>query len=116
MQTLSQKQTFERLQLPAKALSVVTGDQRIDMSQGCRKSCVASPRPPRMYTRSSSYHSKVTSGTHRHKEAPPLDKLRRCCGSKEILRRALTPSRRTTTWRWWNFRPTPSRLSNMSTA
>ncbi|KAL0406835.1 UNVERIFIED_CONTAM: hypothetical protein Slati_3997400 [Sesamum latifolium] len=35
-------------------------------------------------------------------------------GSKEVVRRALTPPCQKPRWRWWNFRPTPSRLSNMS--
>lgn len=33
----------------------------------------------------------------------------------EIVKRALTPPIRRLSLRWWNFRPTPSRLSNMST-
>ncbi|KAK4387045.1 hypothetical protein Sango_2575100 [Sesamum angolense] len=37
-------------------------------------------------------------------------------GSKEVVRRALTPPCQKPRWRWWNFRPTLSRLSNMSTA
>ncbi|KAK4744299.1 hypothetical protein SAY87_010611 [Trapa incisa] len=38
-------------------------------------------------------------------------------GQKEILRRALmSPARRRFSLRWLNFRPTPSRLSSMSTA
>lgn len=42
--------------------------------------------------------------------------MRRSHGSKEILRRALSPPNRRLSLRWWNFRPTPSRLSNMSMA
>ncbi|KAI4366084.1 hypothetical protein MLD38_022007 [Melastoma candidum] len=38
-------------------------------------------------------------------------------GGREILRRALMPpSRRVVGRRWLNFRPTPSRLCNVSTA
>uniref|UniRef100_A0A7C9D832 Uncharacterized protein n=2 Tax=Opuntia streptacantha TaxID=393608 RepID=A0A7C9D832_OPUST len=45
------------------------------------------------------------------------DKLRRQQMMKEILiRRALSPPPRRFTLRWRNFRPTPSRLSAMSTA
>lgn len=44
------------------------------------------------------------------------DKCRRNQGSREVLRRALAPPSRRPTLRWLNFRPTPSRLSNMSKA
>ncbi|CAN0826390.1 hypothetical protein LINGRAPRIM_LOCUS2243 [Linum grandiflorum] len=37
-----------------------------------------------------------------------------CGGSREVLRRALMPSNRRPTLRWLSFRPSPSRLSNMS--
>ncbi|PON81870.1 hypothetical protein TorRG33x02_223860 [Trema orientale] len=33
-----------------------------------------------------------------------------------LIQRALTPPKRRLTLRWWNFRPTPSRLSSMSMA
>ncbi|EXB37903.1 hypothetical protein L484_006051 [Morus notabilis] len=33
-----------------------------------------------------------------------------------LIKRALTPPKRRFTLRWWSFRPTLSRLSNMSTA
>ncbi|KAK2639152.1 hypothetical protein Ddye_026947 [Dipteronia dyeriana] len=46
----------------------------------------------------------------------PRQKLKTLSGNKEIIRRALTPSNRRLTLRFWNFRPTPSRLSIMSTA
>ncbi|KAJ0578611.1 hypothetical protein HanIR_Chr05g0249871 [Helianthus annuus] len=41
---------------------------------------------------------------------------RRHHASKEMVRRALTPPARRLTWRWFDFRPTPSRLSVMSMA
>ncbi|KAI3686271.1 hypothetical protein L1987_79945 [Smallanthus sonchifolius] len=41
---------------------------------------------------------------------------RRHRASKEMVRRALTPPARRLTWRWFDFRPTPSRLSVMSMA
>ncbi|KAG6591981.1 hypothetical protein SDJN03_14327, partial [Cucurbita argyrosperma subsp. sororia] len=44
------------------------------------------------------------------------DKFRRNQGRREVLRRALMPPTRKPTLRWLNFRPTPSRLSNMSMA
>ncbi|CAL0333770.1 unnamed protein product [Lupinus luteus] len=42
-------------------------------------------------------------------------KMKKSQGNKEILRRALSPPP-SKGFRWLNFRPTPSRLSNMSTA
>lgn len=44
------------------------------------------------------------------------DKFRRREAKKEILRRALTPPAKRPTLRWLDFRPTPSRLCNMSMA
>ncbi|ESQ30144.1 hypothetical protein EUTSA_v10012270mg [Eutrema salsugineum] len=50
---------------------------------------------------------------------PSREKLMRRAsdGNREILKRALTPpSHRRISHHWWNFRPTPSRLCNMSSA
>uniref|UniRef100_A0A1J3IH19 Uncharacterized protein n=1 Tax=Noccaea caerulescens TaxID=107243 RepID=A0A1J3IH19_NOCCA len=50
---------------------------------------------------------------------PSREKLMRRAsdGNREILKRALTPPiHRQMSKRWWNFRPTPSRLCNMSSA
>lgn len=48
---------------------------------------------------------------------PGGEKWRRNYANKEILRRALrTGQTRGLSLRWWNFQPTPSRLSNMSMA
>ncbi|CAL0325459.1 unnamed protein product [Lupinus luteus] len=48
---------------------------------------------------------------------PPLEKrMKKRLASKEILRRALNPPPKRLALRWLNFRPTPSRLSNMSMA
>ncbi|KAE9609973.1 hypothetical protein Lalb_Chr07g0181711 [Lupinus albus] len=48
---------------------------------------------------------------------PPSEKrMKKRLASKEILRRALTPPPKRLALRWLNFRPTPSRLSNMSMA
>ncbi|KAE8703231.1 NAC domain protein [Hibiscus syriacus] len=52
----------------------------------------------------------------RHGYMVPKQNMRRYGGNKEILRRALAPPNRKMTLRWWNFKPTPSRLSNMSMA
>ncbi|PIA40771.1 hypothetical protein AQUCO_02400083v1 [Aquilegia coerulea] len=43
------------------------------------------------------------------------DILRRRYSSRELLKRALAPPVHRSSQRWWNFRPTPSRLSRMST-
>ncbi|XP_021679078.1 uncharacterized protein LOC110663908 [Hevea brasiliensis] len=68
-----------------------------------RPSCTCSNRPG-------------SARCSRHGYLIPGDKLKRRQANKEIIRRALTPPNRKLTLRWWNFRPTPSRLSNMSTA
>ncbi|KAL5730154.1 hypothetical protein ACHQM5_003012 [Ranunculus cassubicifolius] len=42
-------------------------------------------------------------------------RMRRRSACKEVLKRALAPPvRRSNNQRWWNFRPSPSRLSRMS--
>ncbi|MED6159424.1 hypothetical protein PIB30_042275 [Stylosanthes scabra] len=53
----------------------------------------------------------------RHGYMVPSERMKKRVASKEILRRALTPPPpRRLGLRWLNFRPTPSRLSNMSMA
>ncbi|KAJ1402711.1 hypothetical protein SESBI_27804 [Sesbania bispinosa] len=52
----------------------------------------------------------------RHGYVVPGERLKKRVASKEILRRALTPPPRRLGLRWLNFKPTPSRLSNMSMA
>ncbi|KAK8706162.1 hypothetical protein V6N13_049737 [Hibiscus sabdariffa] len=53
----------------------------------------------------------------RHGYMLPKQSMRRYGANKEVLRRALAPPpNRKMTVRWWNFKPTPSRLSNMSMA
>ncbi|KAL1346160.1 hypothetical protein HN51_019877 [Arachis hypogaea] len=53
----------------------------------------------------------------RHGYVVPSERMKKRVASKEILRRALTPPPpRRLGLRWLNFRPTPSRLSNMSMA
>ncbi|KAK7272508.1 hypothetical protein RJT34_29146 [Clitoria ternatea] len=52
----------------------------------------------------------------RHGYVVPGERLKKRVASKEILRRALTPPPKRLALRWLNFRPTPSRLSNMSLA
>ncbi|XP_057454882.1 uncharacterized protein LOC130746318 [Lotus japonicus] len=52
----------------------------------------------------------------RHGYVVPGERMKKRVASKEILRRALTPPPRRLALRWLNFKPTPSRLSNMSMA
>ncbi|OMP04624.1 hypothetical protein COLO4_09450 [Corchorus olitorius] len=74
-------------------MAVDTAEENI---QGRRKSYMASSSSPR--------------------PRPRQNMRKSYSANKEILRRALTPPNRKMTLRWWNFRPTPSRLSNMSMA
>ncbi|GLT67329.1 hypothetical protein SLA2020_396450 [Shorea laevis] len=46
----------------------------------------------------------------RHGYMVSSQKSRKGSPNKEILRRVLTPPNRQMSLRWWNFRPTPSRL------
>ncbi|CAK9325170.1 unnamed protein product [Citrullus colocynthis] len=71
-------------------------------------------RTARSTCRSFSFGGMVRGG--RNLMGVPGDKFRRNQGSREVLRRALMPPSRRPTLRWMNFRPTPSRLSNMSMA
>ncbi|KAK8648468.1 hypothetical protein V6N13_129220 [Hibiscus sabdariffa] len=71
---------------------------------GSRTRCTCSSRPG-------------SAPCRRHGYMLPKQSTRRCGANKEILRRALAPPpNRKMTVRWWNFKPTPSRLSNMSMA
>ncbi|XP_059664529.1 uncharacterized protein LOC132310366 [Cornus florida] len=112
MQRIPNKQAYEKLQLLTRASSMA-GD-RTGTSRGCQNGSVASPRPLNMYRRSSSHNSRVVQSI-RH-VVPPTGRLRRRYAGKEVVKRALTPPIRQPTRRWWDFRPTPSRLSTMSTA
>ncbi|KAE8125762.1 hypothetical protein FH972_020536 [Carpinus fangiana] len=74
-----------------------------------------SPRPPPVCTCSNRPGS-VSCISHGY-AVPAGEKLRRNNNaSKEVLRRALAPPIRRLSLRWLNFRPKPSRLSNMSVA
>ncbi|KAF3620247.1 hypothetical protein FXO38_32471 [Capsicum annuum] len=73
------------------------------------------PASPRFQCRDSSPHiSKRAMRT----TATSHYSLRKVHGSanKEIIKRALTPPARRPTLRWLDFKPTPSRLCNMSAA
>ena len=74
-----------------------------------------SPRPPPVCTCSNRPGS-VSCISHGY-AVPAEEKLRRNNNaSKEVPRRALAPPIRRLSLRWLNFRPKPSRLSNMSVA
>ncbi|CAI0375949.1 unnamed protein product [Linum tenue] len=71
--------------------------------------------------RTSSRFAGGGGGRHGRHAMPPSsshEKWRRhqAAGSREVLRRALMPAGRRPSLRWVNFRPTPSRLCNMSMA
>lgn len=50
------------------------------------------------------------------REAAIRKKLKGRKGDREVVKRALTRPMRRPSLRWLNFKPTPSRLSNMSMA
>ncbi|GFZ04826.1 hypothetical protein Acr_17g0003980 [Actinidia rufa] len=112
MQTSPEKHTLGRPQVQAKPSST-TGHRTPTSRIGRSNSMASSPRPQRTYTRSSSCNSRSVRSGH-HEIPVPKNKSRRCGAQREILRRALTPPIRRQSRRWWDFRPTPSRLSNMS--
>ncbi|KAJ6724426.1 hypothetical protein OIU85_022357 [Salix viminalis] len=109
METMSQKEARGRLQLPARQALGEGNRARRNNHQGAsipprpRSACACSNRPGSV--RCSKHGYMVRSG-----------KLRRHQANKELLTRALAPPNRRLTLRWFNFRPTPSRLCNMSMA
>lgn len=88
-----QQQTKESTQLPPK----------MSMSQRFRPACTCLNKPGSVRCA-------------RHGYVVPGERLKKRLGSKEILRRALTPPPKRLGLRWLNFKPTPSRLSIMSMA
>ncbi|KAL9346009.1 hypothetical protein Peur_060862 [Populus x canadensis] len=112
MESMSQKQAARgRLQLPTRqALGEGSRVRRIN------NQVVSIPPRPRSSTCTCS-NRPGSVRCSKHGYMVPGDKLiRRHQANKEILRRALAPPNRRLTLRWFNFRPTPSRLSNMSMA
>ncbi|KAK5844581.1 hypothetical protein PVK06_000721 [Gossypium arboreum] len=106
--TIFEKQTTQGLDIPASPVAEENRGRRksymASSSSGRRPRCTCSSRP-----------GSVPCG--RHGYMVPKQNMKRYSANKEILRRALTPSpNRKMTLRWWNFKPTPSRLSNMSMA
>ncbi|KAG5546305.1 hypothetical protein RHGRI_018470 [Rhododendron griersonianum] len=115
MQSNPEKHTVRRLQVPAARNRSFQSNSMASLSPRPHHTCTrsSSPRPQHMCTRSSSCNSRPVRGVC-HEIPVPENKLRRHRTDKEILRRALTPPVRRQSRRWWNFRPMPSRLCNMS--
>ncbi|XP_027343998.1 uncharacterized protein LOC113856396 [Abrus precatorius] len=105
MENTLQLQTKESLQLPPKMGEISDGHKRgyLAMTPRSRPACTCSNRPGSVRCA-------------RHGYVVPGERLKKRVASKEILRRALTPPPKRLALRWLNFRPTPSRLSNMSMA
>ncbi|GMJ13904.1 hypothetical protein like AT3G15518 [Hibiscus trionum] len=81
-----------------------------------RRSYTASLSSPRARPRCTCLNQPGSAPCSRHGYLVPRRNTRRSSGNKEMIRRAITPPNRKMTLRWWNFKPTPSRLSNMSMA
>ncbi|KAF4400126.1 hypothetical protein CsatB_011559 [Cannabis sativa] len=110
MQRLSQKQMGEKLQIGSKM-------ERLRQSLMIRQksynnNVVPSPKSRLARTFSASISESARNFVRCHSGgrsyAAPAGEV--------LIRRALTPPKRRMTLRWWNFRSTPSRLSNMSMA
>uniref|UniRef100_A0A2P2L064 Uncharacterized protein n=1 Tax=Rhizophora mucronata TaxID=61149 RepID=A0A2P2L064_RHIMU len=113
MQSIPRDRTPERLRIPARQSLAGNAESGSRIRGNNHHVATSSPRPRSICTCSNCPGSVKC---RRHGYAVPSDKLRRRHANKEILRRALTPPNRGLTCRCWNFRPIPSRLSNMSMA
>ncbi|MBA0625374.1 hypothetical protein Godav_010577 [Gossypium davidsonii] len=106
------KQTTQGLETPGTA-----GD--VEENRSRRRSYMASPSSssssPRLRPRCTCSNQPGSAPCSKHGYMVPRQNMKRYSGNKEIIRRAITPNRKMTL-RWWNFRPTPSRLSNMTMA
>nr|XP_009609874.1 uncharacterized protein LOC104103660 [Nicotiana tomentosiformis]XP_016440047.1 PREDICTED: uncharacterized protein LOC107765861 [Nicotiana tabacum] len=107
METITQKFSL----LPAKS-PPVGRTNRADRKCNCKNRFPSSPRS-QQHRDSSPRISRTVRAT-----ATSHYSLRKLHGSanKEIIKRALTPPARRLTLRWLDFKPTPSRLCNMSAA
>ena len=107
METITQKFSL----LPSKS-PPVDRTNRADRKYNCKSRFPSSPRS-QQHRDSSPRISRTVRAT-----ATSHYSLRKLHGSanKEIIKRALTPPARRLTLRWLDFKPTPSRLCNMSAA
>ncbi|XVF78167.1 hypothetical protein PTKIN_Ptkin14bG0107800 [Pterospermum kingtungense] len=112
--TIPEKQATEGLEFQATPSA--------EEKQSCRTSYMA-PAPSSSSSSSPRPRPRCTCANHpgsapcsRHGYMIPRQSMRRYSANKEILRRALTPPNKKITLRWLNFRPTPSRFSNISMA
>lgn len=117
MQRIPHKsQAAQRLQAPAGRSSL--NRDAMEGHRGLRKNnnyaVSSSPRPRPVCTCSN--HPGAVKCTRHGYAVPHAETLKKHSARKEVLRRALTPPPRRLSLRWFNFRPTPSRLSNMSVA
>ncbi|XWS09948.1 hypothetical protein CRYUN_Cryun39dG0033600 [Craigia yunnanensis] len=111
--TIPEKQTTEGFEFPTTSSTEENQDRRKSY-MASSSSSLSSPRPRPRCTCSNHPGSAPCS---RHGYMVPRQKnMRGYSVNKETLRRALTPPNGKMTPRWWNFRPTPSRFSNMSMA
>ncbi|KAI8552658.1 hypothetical protein RHMOL_Rhmol06G0283200 [Rhododendron molle] len=112
MQSNPEKHTVRRvLQVPAAENRSFRSNSMASSSSRAHHISTrsSSPRPQHICTHSSSCNSRLVRGIG-HEISIPGNGLRRHRADKEILRRALTPPAHRQSRRWWNFRPTPSRL------
>lgn len=117
MQRIRQKQAVQQQQEPARSSSLAGESMEGNRGQKNRYVSSSSPSPrPRPACTCSNRPGSVSCISHGY-AVPAGEKLRRNNNaSKEVLRRALAPPIRRLSLRWLNFRPKPSRLSNMSVA
>ncbi|XP_010062891.2 uncharacterized protein LOC104450149 [Eucalyptus grandis] len=110
MQVLLEK-PLQRPRLPQRSVSFI-GENRV--GRRCASPVASSPRRRPACTCTRGPGSVQCS---RHGYVVPDDRaVRTNQANREILKRALTPPARRFSLRRWSFRPTPSRLSTMSTA
>ncbi|KAL4619523.1 hypothetical protein ACB092_06G085200 [Castanea dentata] len=109
-------QAAQRLQVPAGRSSF--NRDAMEGHRGLRKNnnyAVSSSPRPRPVCTCSNHPGSVKCTRHGY-AVPHAETLKKHSARKEVLRRALIPPPRRFSLRWFNFRPTPSRLSNMSVA
>lgn len=116
MQSIPQRETRQSLQIPAARPSMAARDTVASVARSRRSGCsfVASSSPRPRAAGCTCSNRPGSTRCSRHGYLVPKERSKN--GNKEIIRRALAPTNRTLSLRWWNFRPTPSRLSNMSKA